>query len=130
MPQDGWAWKGNYKAMKKKKVSVAGRLYYTFGSMLLAAVVIVCAVNFSNDGRRFEKSLPVIASESSAQGSSNDGEESSPDSIKTLKYTKKTESKPASGGKKTKTEADGKQEETSPPASDAPASTVNPGETP
>ncbi|HEY8349798.1 MAG TPA: hypothetical protein PK767_08825 [Clostridiales bacterium] len=37
----------------KKKKSVAGMLFYTFSTILLLTLLIICIINFLRDGRPF-----------------------------------------------------------------------------
>ncbi len=41
---------------KRKKESAAGRLFYTFGTILLISVLIICTINFIKDSRALVKS--------------------------------------------------------------------------
>jgi hypothetical protein len=38
----------------KKKNSVAGMLFYTFGTILLLTMLAICIMNFSRDGKLFK----------------------------------------------------------------------------
>ncbi|HOA55463.1 MAG TPA: hypothetical protein PK423_05585 [Clostridiales bacterium] len=37
----------------KRKISVASMLFYTFGTILLLTLIIICILNFIRDGRPF-----------------------------------------------------------------------------
>lgn len=117
--------KKQQKNISKKSSSVpstAGRLFYTFGTVFLLAIITVCAMNAATDGRAFQK--PAVAAS-----------------------TDITENKAAAAGQKTESEAKSKKEIASKPVvksgtnakSKAPADTVkkpvtkkpvNPGEEP
>lgn len=59
---------GNGEAiMSKNRKSATGRLYYTFGTILLMAVITVCIMNFFQDSRLMNK--PAVAA--SANGTAN-----------------------------------------------------------
>lgn len=56
--------------MSKQHKSAAGRLFYTFGTIFLLAVIMVCVLNFRQDSRLFQNRAEAAA----AQGSPQTGE--------------------------------------------------------
>jgi len=46
---------------KKKKLSAASMIFYTFGTILLMTVITICTVNFLRDGRAFVKTAAVVS---------------------------------------------------------------------
>ncbi len=49
--------------MSKNRKSIAGRLYYTFGTVFLMAVITVCAMNFSQDSRIMNRPAVTASAE-------------------------------------------------------------------
>lgn len=93
--------------MNKKKKSVAGRLFYTFGTIFFTAVLAVCAMNFARDGRAFQAPLLSTAAGASDNKDTISTTKTSED-YKTIKYNKSnsktsskanTASKPSTGSK-------------------------------
>jgi hypothetical protein len=78
--------------MKGTKKSAAGRLFYTFGTILLMALVTVCATNFTKDGRAFE--MPLLSAVTGTAGQTTSG------AVKTIKYKKPVAKSTTSSGKK------------------------------
>lgn len=52
--------------MSENKKSVAGRLYYTFGTVFLMAVITVCAMNFLQDSRIMSRAAATASAEPTA----------------------------------------------------------------
>jgi len=52
--------------MSKYGKSAAGRLYYTFGTVFLMAVITVCAINFSKDSRIMNRPAVAASAESTS----------------------------------------------------------------
>jgi len=53
----------------KNKKPVVERLFYTFGSIFLAAMVVVCGINFKKDARAVQSAfLPPASAASANQG--------------------------------------------------------------
>lgn len=100
--------------MSRKKKSVAGRLFYTFGSIFLAAVVTVCTMNFMKDGRVFQAHLLSSATEASANQGDTDTAKTSQDyetiKVNSSKTTSNTSTK-TSSGTASKTSSANKSEE-------------------
>jgi len=113
--------------MKKKKASLGGWLFYTFGTVLLLSLTAICIINFSRDGRVFQK--PVLTAAKSLDGNtSKDNNKTDQDNEKTIKYTRSNGSKTASGEKKAGTKSVQKKADTNNAGSSGiPA---NPGENP
>lgn len=84
--------------MKEKKMTAVSRLFYTFGTVLIMALVTVCVMNYSKDGRVFQ--MPLLSAVSGTQATqSSAGAVQSSDNYKTIKYNKpvtKTTSKSTS----------------------------------
>jgi hypothetical protein len=57
--------------------SVAGRLFYTFGTIFMMAVITVCAMNFSKDARIMNRPAVTASTESTSpkQDKSSDKEQ-------------------------------------------------------
>lgn len=53
--------------MSKQKKSAAGRLFYTFGTIFLFAVIIVCVLNFRQDSRLFQNRAEAAAAQTSSR---------------------------------------------------------------
>ena len=88
--------------MKGTKKSAAGRLFYTFGTILLLTVITICSINFSRNGRVFEMSLLSAVTGTTTHTTS--GAVKNADDYKTIKYkkpvTKSTTKSASSGGSK------------------------------
>ena len=95
--------------MIKKKKSVIGRLFYTFGTLFFATVVAVCVMNYAKDGRAFQASL-LSAIAGASESKDTTGKTKTSEDYKTIKYSKsnskttsksssKTVSKPSSDSK-------------------------------
>ncbi len=82
--------------MNKKK-SVAGRLFYTFGTIFAAAVLVVCAMNFVRDARVLQGSL-LSAMTVYSDDQNVAGTEKTSTDYETIQY-KKSETKPSSEAK-------------------------------
>lgn len=73
--------------MKEIKGSVAGRLFYTFGTVLLMAVVTICIMNYTKDGRVFQ--MPLLSAVAGTQTvQSSAGAITDSDKYKTIQYKK------------------------------------------
>lgn len=70
--------------MARQKNSIFNTILYTFGTLLIAALVVVVATNFARDARAFQK--PLLSAADENQDSSPD-----PDGYKTIKYVKPTQ---------------------------------------
>ena len=89
--------------MKKKKKSASGRLFYTFGSLFLIAVIAVCTMNFVKDGRAFQ--VPLLSATAGAlDKQDNKAATKTSENYKTMKYNK-TASKPAASSNSTQNKA-------------------------
>lgn len=53
--------------MSKQGKSAAGILFYTFATVLLLAVIIVCVLNFRQDSRLFQNRAEASVVKSSSQ---------------------------------------------------------------
>lgn len=114
---------GNGEAyMSENKKPAKGRLYYTFGTILLMAVITVCAMNFIQDSRLLNKpavaaSTNVTANIPAASGKTPAGKDGG---------TKNPETKPG------KTKAAESKPVVTNPMKSKPATTkpANPGEEP
>lgn len=76
--------------MEKQKKIGFNTILYTFGTLVIAALLIVVATNFTRDGRAFQKPLLSAAAENKTDSTESD-------EYKTIKYEKPTETtkKPA-----------------------------------
>lgn len=109
--------------MRKDRKPTAGRLYYTFGTILLMAVITVCTMNFIQDSRIMNKPVVAAAKVNEAGVAANTGSKTNEgkDGGTKESETKFTGTKPT-GTKPAKTKpADVKPAETKP---------INPGEEP
>ena len=106
--------------MSKRK-SVAGRLFYTFGTIFAVAVLVVCVMNFVRDARVLQGSLSSAMTVYSDDQNAAGTEKTSTD-YKTIQYKKsetkpssetksKNASKPSSGSKEKDTAKPGTQEQ-------------------
>jgi hypothetical protein len=84
--------------MKGTKKSAAGRLFYTFGTILLLTIITVCAVNFAKNGRAFE--IPLLSTVTGTAANTTPGAIKSTDDFKTIKYKKPETKNTSSTGKK------------------------------
>jgi hypothetical protein len=89
--------------MKETKKSAAGRLFYTFGTILLMALVTVCATNFTKNGRAFE--MPLLSAVTGTAGQTTSGAVKSTVDYKTIKYKKAETKSTSSAGKKSSAKA-------------------------
>ena len=62
--------------MSKNRKSAAGRLYYTFGTIFLMAVITVCAMNFIKDSRLVNKPAVAAAKVNETGAAANAGSKS------------------------------------------------------
>lgn len=53
--------------MSKQGKSAAGRLFYTFGTIFLIAVITVCAMNFSKDSRITNRHVVTASTKSTSE---------------------------------------------------------------
>lgn len=114
--------------MSKNRKSAAGRLYYTFGTIFLMAVITVCTMNFIKDSRIMNKPVVAAAAKVNEAGvaantdsKTNEGKDDGKDGGTKESETKSTGTK-STGTKPAKTKpADAKPAETKP---------INPGEEP
>ncbi|NLV36180.1 MAG: hypothetical protein GXY17_05855 [Clostridiaceae bacterium] len=53
--------------MSKQGKSAAGRLFYTFGTIFLLTVIMVCVLNFIQDSRFVQNRAETAAAQSSSQ---------------------------------------------------------------
>jgi len=68
----------------KNKKPVVERLFYTFGSIFLAAMVVVCGINFKKDGRALQSAfLPADAAASAGQATAGTAKASNSSASKT-----------------------------------------------
>ncbi len=103
--------------MNKADKSSASRFFYSFGTVFLFAVLTICIINFTRDGRIFEKATPVVKTETtSSSPSKTEG------TIKIDTSVPKTPAKP-SGKKQAKPSGQAK-------APTGAAKPANPGEEP
>jgi hypothetical protein len=73
--------------MKERKASALSRLFYTFGTVLLMAVVAVCTVNYAKDGRAFQ--IPTLSAVTgAADAGTTSGAVKTSDEYKTIQYNK------------------------------------------
>ena len=52
--------------MNKADKSSASRFFYSFGTVFLFAVLTICIINFSRDGRIFQKTAPAVKTETTS----------------------------------------------------------------
>ncbi|HEX2947258.1 MAG TPA: hypothetical protein VHT96_15040 [Clostridia bacterium] len=52
--------------MAKAKNSSAGRFFYSFGTVILFAVLTICIINFTRDGRIFQKATPTVSTKTAS----------------------------------------------------------------
>lgn len=84
--------------MSKNGKSIAGRLFYTFGTLFIAAIFAVFAINFEKDARVFQE--PLLSA-----STVNTAAEKEKTQTKTLKFKKSTTAT-ATKGKSTANEVD------------------------
>ncbi len=84
--------------MSKNRKSVAGRLYYTFGTVFLMAVITVCAINFSQDSRIVNRPAVTASAELTSSKAANPAkaEQSKPKQTK-IEQSKTKQDKPKDG---------------------------------
>jgi len=99
--------------MKKKGNSAAGRLFYTFGTIFLFALIAVCSLNFARDSRVIQTYL----SSEAAEKNDNQGA----DENVTIKYNKEDTKTSAKTSSKPTTKTSSKT-----PAQDDPVASTNP----
>lgn len=73
--------------MSKHSKSFFGSFFYTFGTIFIAAVVAVCAMNFANDGRAFQAPVLSVAN-AAVDKNKTAGTDKNTDDYTTLKYDK------------------------------------------
>jgi len=82
---------------KTKKKNIAERLFYTFGSIFLAAIIAVCVINYGKDGRAAQAAFLPAKSPASDGQNTVSATKTSKDSAATnnsnVKATGKTTSK-------------------------------------
>lgn len=110
--------------MSKNRKSAASRLYYTFGTIFLMAVITVCTMNFIKDSRIMNKPTVAAAKVNETGAAANTGS-------KTAANGKTVDGKDG-GTKKTETKPTGAKPSGTKPAGSKPAETkpINPGEEP
>lgn len=102
---------------------VAGRLFYTFGTIFMMAVITFCAMNFSKDSRIMNRPAVTASTESTSAKP-----DKSPDNEQT--GTKQTEDKKKNTGKATAKPAKTGQDSTVNGSGTNKKTPVNPGEEP
>lgn len=60
--------------VRKKDNSSFGRFFYSFGTVFLFAVVTICAINFTRDGRVFQKPSVTVSADSTADKTAASGQ--------------------------------------------------------
>gem|GEM_PF-2611030 len=56
--------------MSKVNNASASRFFYSFGTVFLFAVLTICIINFTRDGRIFEKTAAAVKTETSSSSAS------------------------------------------------------------
>lgn len=92
--------------MKGKKKSAAGRLFYTFGTILLLTVIAICAINFAKNGRAFER--PLLSAVTGTAADTTSEAVKSADDYKTIKYKKPETKSPSKSTSSSGSKSSGK----------------------
>ncbi len=108
--------------MKETGKSAAGRLFYTFGTVLLMAVITVCSMNFAKNGRAFE--MPLLSAVTGTAANAASDTVKSADDYKTIKYKKSATKSTSKTTSSNNSKSGGKTHAT--PSPDAKQPVVNP----